>query len=129
MEKIKLKVSFSDDRGDIVDMIENAEINAITSITFKKKAIRANHHHKETTQWNYLIAGSILVRTQKPGENPVDTIMEKGDLVVTVPHERHALLALEDSELLVFTQGPRGGKEYESDTFRDEIPLIAPQHN
>lgn len=126
MEKIALRVAYSDDRGQIIDMIENVAINAVTLITFKKNAVRANHHHKATTQWNYVVSGKIMIRTQQPGEKVVDTIMNKGDFVVTVPNERHALQALEDSELLVYTQGPRGGKEYESDTFRDEIPLIGP---
>lgn len=126
METIKLSVAFSDQRGQIIDMIENADINAVTLVTFKKNAVRGNHHHKLTTQWNYLVSGKILIRSQKPSEGSVDTIMSKGDFVVSAPNERHALQALEDSELLVFTQGPRGGKEYESDTFRDENPLINP---
>lgn len=124
MEKTKLNVTFSDERGYIIDLIENAAINSITLITFKKDAVRANHYHKATTQWNYLISGKIMLRTQKHGEKIIDTIMNKGDLTATVVNEHHALLALEDSELLVFTQGPRGGKEYESDTFRLELPLI-----
>jgi quercetin dioxygenase-like cupin family protein len=129
MNKIKPVVAFRDDRGEIIDMIENADINSVTLVTFKKDAVRGNHHHKLTTQWNYLLSGRILLRTQNPSELVVDTIMSKGDFIVSVPHERHALQALEDSELLVFTQGPRGGKEYETDTFRDEIPLIKPAHN
>jgi quercetin dioxygenase-like cupin family protein len=126
MEKISLDVAFSDDRGRITDMLQNVEINAVTFITFRKDAVRGNHYHKATTQWNYVTSGKILLRTSIPGEGSRDTVMGKGDFVVTVPNERHALLALEDSELLVFTQGPRGGKEYESDTFRDETPLIPP---
>ena len=51
-------------------------------------------------------------------------ILAKGDLVVTEAKESHAIIALKDSEYLVFTQGPRGGKEYENDTFRLEKPLI-----
>jgi quercetin dioxygenase-like cupin family protein len=47
-----------------------------------------------------------------------------GDLVATGPNERHALQGIEESTLMVFTRGPRGGKEYESDTFRLEVPLI-----
>jgi hypothetical protein len=34
------------------------------------------------------------------------------------PNERHAWIAIEDSLVVVMTRGPRGGKEYESDTFR-----------
>ena len=47
-----------------------------------------------------------------------------GNLAVVGEMEQHALRALEDSELLVFTRGPRGGKEYETDTYRLDTPLI-----
>lgn len=127
MEKINVPVTFSDDRGDIIDLIENEEINAITLVTFKKNAVRANHYHKETTQWNYLMMGKIKLVTQLPGEEVVETIMVPGDFTVTRPNDRHALLAIEDSEVMVFTKGPRGGKEYESDTFRLNVPLITPK--
>ena len=78
-----------------------------------------------TTQWNYLIAGKINLVTQMPGEKIVETIMLPGELTVTRPTDRHALHALEDSEVMVFTKGPRGGKEYESDTFRLDVPLVS----
>ena len=45
-------------------------------------------------------------------------VFSKYDLIVTVPNEMHALKAISDSEILVFTQGPRGGKEYETDSYR-----------
>lgn len=123
MEKINLQVAFKDERGEIVDLLENEVINAATVITFKKGAVRANHYHKETYQWNFVMSGRIKLVSQFPGENVMETVMEKGDLVVTVPNERHALVGVEESELLVLTKGPRGGKEYESDTFRLEVPL------
>ena len=50
--------------------------------------------------------------------------MKKGDFFVDEPDERHAFKALEPTEIVVFTKGPRGGKEYETDTYRDEEPLI-----
>ena len=40
--------------------------------------------------------------------------------------EHHAVHALEDSVFMVFTRGPRGGDDYESDTFRLETPLQDP---
>ncbi len=126
MEKIKLDVAFSDERGEIIDMLSNAQINAVTFITFRKNAVRGNHYHRATTQWNYVLSGRIRLRTRQGEGAGADVVMEKGELFVTVPGERHALEALEDSSLMVFTQGPRGGKEYESDTFRCETPLIPP---
>ncbi|MDB5807757.1 MAG: Cupin 2 conserved barrel domain protein [Betaproteobacteria bacterium] len=124
MEKITLVPAFKDDRGEITDLLENETINAITRITFRKGAVRANHYHKETTQWNYVISGSIKLVSQTPGEAAVETVMKPGDLVATGPNVRHALVGLEEADLLVFTKGPRGGKEYESDTFRLEVPLV-----
>jgi quercetin dioxygenase-like cupin family protein len=124
MDKIQLKTSFNDERGDIIDLIENKVINAVTIVTFKEGAVRGNHYHKATTQWNYLISGKIMIRTQKPGEDFIDAIMNPGDFFVALPNEYHALKALEDAKLLVLTKGPRGGKEYESDTFRLKNPLI-----
>ena len=125
MEKINVSVAFSDERGKIIDLIENEEIHAITLITFTKGAVRGNHFHKETTQWNYLIKGKIKLVTQMPGEKVVETIMQPGEFTVTRPNDRHALQAMEDSEVMVFTKGPRGGKEYESDTYRLDVPLVS----
>ena len=49
--------------------------------------------------------------------------LNKDDIAVTVPFEQHALVGLTNCKVLVFTKGPRGGKEYESDTFRLKKPL------
>jgi len=123
MEIIRLKPSFKDDRGEIIDLLENENINAVTIITFKRGAVRGNHYHKHTTQWNYVMNGRIKLVSQNPGEAVVETVMNSGDFVATGPNVRHALVGLEDSTLMVFTKGPRGGKEYESDTYRLEVPL------
>ena len=61
---------------------------------------------------------------KKKNSNLKKIILSKGDLVETSKNERHAIRAIKDSEFLVFTQGPRSGKEYEKDTFRLLKPLI-----
>jgi quercetin dioxygenase-like cupin family protein len=124
MKKINTAVNHEDSRGLIVDLVENQNINAITFISFTEGAVRANHYHKQTTQWNYVTKGKVKLVTQMGEEAIKEIILEKGDLAVTVPMEKHALVGLEEAEMLVFTEGPRGGKEYESDTFRLEIPLV-----
>ncbi len=125
MKKIKIETSFKDDRGTITDLLENEQIDAITRISFNSGAVRANHYHKQTFQWNYLLEGEIMLVTRLPDEAVEQTIMTAGDLYVTVPLEEHALKCLSDTaDLLVFTRGPRAGKEYKSDTFTLEVPLI-----
>jgi oxalate decarboxylase/phosphoglucose isomerase-like protein (cupin superfamily) len=124
MKKIATPVNHSDDRGVIIDLVEAQNINAITYISFTDGAIRANHYHKKTTQWNYVTKGSVKLVTQFENEAINEMILNKGDLVVTVPMEKHALVGIGEAEMLVFTEGPRGGKEYESDTFRLDKPLV-----
>jgi quercetin dioxygenase-like cupin family protein len=126
MNKIKLKTSFEDSRGKIVDMLDNEKINAVTFISFNKGAVRGNHYHKRTIQWNYMLGGKLLVRTKKEGRKCVDYIAKKGDFFVSPRNEVHAFKALEDSAYLVFTKGPRQGKNYESDTYRCKVPILQP---
>jgi quercetin dioxygenase-like cupin family protein len=118
--------AFSDERGDIVDLLSGEEINAVTLVSFREGTLRGNHYHRETIQWNYLISGRLLLRCQLPGAESEDAVLEPGSLAVVGPDERHAFLALEHSVLAVFTRGPRGGKEYESDTYRLDPPLLFP---
>ena len=124
MKKIKIKINHKDSRGVIIDLLEKKKINAITHITQKKGKIRGNHFHRKTIQWNYLIKGKIKIVTKKRNRGVQEMILSRGDLVVTSSNESHAIKAIEYSEYLVFTQGPRGGKEYEKDTFRLSEPLI-----
>ena len=124
MKLIKLPVSFKDERGVIVDLIQDENINAVTILTFVKGAVRANHYHKKTFQWNYLISGKIRIVTKVLGKKLKKVIMNPGDFILTVPNERHALEGIQKSLLLVLTKGPRGGQNYESDTYRLDVPLI-----
>ncbi len=124
MEIIKLKPAYEDDRGTITDLISNDEVNAVTIITFTKGAIRANHYHEHTVQWNYVISGEVLLVTQMPGKEKVEKILYGGDFVVTRENESHAIKGLIESEVLIITKGPRAGDKYENDTFRLKVPLI-----
>ena len=124
MKKINLTVAFEDARGVIIDLIEGEELNAVTFISFSPGVVRANHYHERTTQWNYVLGGEIRLVTKLAGEDVKEVVMKKGELFETVPGEQHALQSVGEAELLVFTKGPRGGQEYESDTFRLDVPLI-----
>ena len=124
MKKINLKIAFKDRRGKIIDLIEGEKINAITFITIKKGAIRGNHYHKKTWQWNYIVSGKMRLVTKMPNKKIKKTLLNPGDLALTLPGELHALIGIEDCKFLVFSKGPRSGKGYESDTFRLEKLLV-----
>jgi len=124
MEIIDLQAVHTDSRGSITDLISDDEVNAVTLITFTKGAVRANHYHERTIQWNYVLSGEILLVTQFPGSERREQVLKKGDFAVTREKERHALQGLTDAEVLILTKGPRAGTQYEKDTFRLEVPLI-----
>ncbi len=115
----------ADQRGAITDLHVGEPVNALTTVTCVKGAVRGNHFHKLTTQFTYVLRGRLRYVGQTPGQPVAECIITAGDLVTSLPLECHAFEALEDSELLAFCHGPRAGIDYEKDTYRLEEPLIA----
>jgi quercetin dioxygenase-like cupin family protein len=122
----RIQCTHKDARGEISDVLVKEEIQFVTLITSAKGAERGHHYHKETIQWVYILEGRLKLLTQMPDGPVCETILEKGDLAMTVPLESHAMIALESSAFMVFTRGTRGGEEYESDTYRLSAPLQTP---
>lgn len=113
-----LEPAFCDKRGQITDIVQHTPFDSVTIITCVRGAIRANHFHKKSIQFSYVLSGRMLALAQLPDGPTESADLVAGDLLETPPLERHALQALEDSVLLIITRGPRGGKGYEDDTFR-----------
>jgi quercetin dioxygenase-like cupin family protein len=127
MKVVKISPSHSDSRGDITDILRNDAVEYATLITSKRGAVRANHYHEHTFQYVYLLEGRMRIVSQMPGGPREEVVLEKGDLIVNMPLERHAFEAIDDCQMLVLTRGPRGGEDYEKDTFRLDTPLIVPK--
>ena len=106
---------FEDARGVIQDLL--GPVDSVTEIFTKNGAVRGNHVHKLTTQWTYIVSGSLLVAMDTPEVIDLRYRYE-GELITEVPGVAHAWRALEDTTVLVFTQGPRSGENYESDVYR-----------
>jgi dTDP-4-dehydrorhamnose 3,5-epimerase-like enzyme len=113
----------SDERGYIVDLFYNEHINHVAKIVSTPNAIRGNHYHKKTTQ-HMLITSGYLEYWYKDvdSDEPSQMVLaEVGDIISSGPHEIHALkIGPQGNEFIVFSQGLRGGKDYELDTFRVE---------
>jgi len=113
---------FEDHRGVIQDLILE-RIDSVTRITTVKGAVRGNHYHLETTQWTLVVSGRLRM-AHGPGPYVI-TDMAPGEMMKHEPGEKHAWEALEDTDCLVFTRGPRAGENYESDTYRLDEPLLS----
>jgi len=115
-----------DDRGIIADIFYNANINHVAIINSMPGSIRGDHYHKHTTQHVLVIKGK-LEYWHKPVEfdGPAEVeIMKEGDFVITPPFEIHTFRILTDNQFLAFSEGQRGGKDYEKDTYRYSPSLI-----
>jgi len=113
--------SFTDDRGTITDIFHLIDMNSACLITYMPGAVRANHYHKQTTQYTYILSGSLDYYS-KPvdSEEPANVVTAGvGDFIISEPNEIHAWrTGAEGCTLIAFAQGPRGGEDYENDTFR-----------
>jgi quercetin dioxygenase-like cupin family protein len=111
---------FEDHRGVIQDLFDGQPVN-VTYIRTMAGAIRGNHVHERTTQWTQILTGKLLMAHGAY----VCTEMGPGETMKHDPGDPHAWQAIEDTECLVFTRGPRAGENYEDDTIRLEEPLLS----
>ncbi len=117
------KSVFHDERGAIADVFYNAKIDHVAFITSNPGAIRGNHYHEHSIQHILITSGSLEYwYADKDDLSNSDFIVAKvGDLVTSGANEVHALRILEDGcDFIAFSEGQRGGQDYESDTFRVE---------
>lgn len=128
--KQHLAINYADARGSIRDIFVSSPKDHCAIITFTENAVRANHFHKHSTQYTYVIDGEILLATcvvNQQGQSVDEvktTLLGPGDLVTHPPYHAHAFRALRASTILAFADGMRGGADYESDVFRLKNPLI-----
>ena len=128
--KKHLEINHSDARGSIRDIFVSSPKDHCSIITFTPDAVRANHFHKESTQYTYVIDGEILMATRvvdqngEPAGEVEQVVLGPGDLVTHPPYHAHAFRAVKASTILAFADGVRGGNEYESDVFRLKDSLV-----
>ncbi len=105
-------MTHTDDRGTIEDLKVGKDWS-VTYISFKKGAVRGNHYHKKTVQYDVVLSGKLLCfRDNAKFE------CEPGDCIHHLPKTKHAYKALADSKIMSICYGKRVGENYEEDTFR-----------
>ncbi|MAR99889.1 MAG: hypothetical protein CMH24_00760 [Nitrosomonadales bacterium] len=115
----QIKIAHQDERGTISDILQQVVVDCVTLITITKGSIRGNHYHKDSIQYSYVLSGKVVAYTQMPNEKVEKRILKSGDMLESPIMERHSLHGVDgNSVLLILTKGPRGGGQYEEDTFR-----------
>lgn len=107
-----------DKRGIIKDLLIGKN-GAITYITFKSGAIRANHYHKKTVQHDFILSGKLMCYSGKKRIK-----VSAGEIITHPKNTPHAYKALTDSEMISLVYGPRKGEDYSKDTFKLTTSLV-----
>jgi quercetin dioxygenase-like cupin family protein len=126
MKILRTKPAFRDARGTITDVLDGVPLNSVAILTNKKGAVRANHLHKKTVQYTFVISGRVRYASKGPRGRKT-AVLGPGDLAISPPGEAHATEALTDAVFMAFAHGLRHGRDYEKDTFRLAVPLIKPR--
>ncbi len=120
-ENRKIEPVFTDDRGSIFDLIEE-KVSHVGIITFNKGVTRANHYHKESVQYSYILEGKIkLAISDIDGTDKKEIILEPGMLTTIPPKMVHVYTALSKAVMIDITTMSRKDNGYEEDTVRMSI--------
>jgi len=114
----KTKHNFEDERGFIHDIFSYTTVDAGTHISFSAGAVRGNHYHKLTDQYDYILSGKLECYTKDENGKSEMEIVSVGDFITLPRNVQHAYRALEESQMVSFTHGPRQAEEYETDVYR-----------
>lgn len=117
----KIEPAYKDFRGEIADIFYKKNINHVGIITSVTGALRGDHYHKKTTQHMFMSKGSLRYYYKELNDDLSQVksiVIKEGELVSTPPLEVHSLEILEPNIFIVFSEGLRGGADYEKDTFR-----------
>ena len=120
MEIDKIKPVFSDDRGEIYDILSDPDIQHITIFTINKDSVRGKHFHKEEKQWLFVLKGQIKVKTknllEKDSKIEEFELKEK-DLIFFPTYSYREIFGISNSECLFITTKSRKDNSNLKDTF------------
>ena len=130
-DKIKIKKikSHKDDRGvlakifDYVDL-KDKHIKDIYITYTKAGQNRADHYHKKTTEWFYVIKGKCVMkfRAIETGEEfEVQLDAENTNLIEVPPGINHQVFSVGQEELIIIAFGNQPYKKEDTDTYSSQI--------
>jgi dTDP-4-dehydrorhamnose 3,5-epimerase-like enzyme len=125
MEIDKIKPAFTDDRGEIYDILSNSNIQHIGIFTINKNSVRGKHFHKEEKQWLFVLKGKIKVKTKnllEKNSKIEEFELKEKDLIFFPTYSYREILGISNSECLFITSKSRKDNLNLKDTFRvDDI--------
>ncbi len=117
-QNTKLIPVFTDKRGSIFDLVEE-KVGHIGIITFNKGVTRANHYHKKSIQYSYVLEGKLkLTISDIDGSNKKVVTLTPG-MLTTIPAKTiHIYTAITKAKIIDITTMSRKDNGYEKDTIK-----------
>jgi dTDP-4-dehydrorhamnose 3,5-epimerase-like enzyme len=116
----KIKSAFTDDRGEIYDILSNSSIQHIAIFTINKDSVRGKHFHKEEKQWLFVLKGKIKVKTKnllEKNSKIEEFELKEKDLIFFPTYSYREILGISNSECLFMTSKSRKDNLNVKDTF------------
>jgi len=116
-----IKPAHEDDRGMIMDILDDIDAQHIGLITSKAGCVRGNHYHEKAEQFNFILSGKANFYwkdTRDPEAKVHKLELNKWDFVSIPTHIIHTVEAVEDLEFLDINTVSRSDEGYEKDVYR-----------
>jgi len=96
---LKPDFSFSDERGEIIQLVSKG-YNQVNFVNTKKGSLRGNfHYHKRNKELFYIIKGKIILTVEKNNETETKAF-SSGEMFLIDEYVKHKFEFLEDTELI-----------------------------
>lgn len=116
---VPLDAPFLNPSGSIQNLVLKP-ITSVASIESVKGSVRSNHYH--LTDWHYIyVASGSLAYLERPVgsiEIPAPVVFRKGDMFLTPPMAEHAVVFLEDTQIITMAKNVRSHDGHEADLVR-----------
>lgn len=112
--------TYSDERGQILMILEDVELHSVSIISSRADSTRACHWHKKDSHYCIVNAGEIWYYERPVGSNekPTLTVINQGELFYTAPMTEHQMYFPVDTVFSCYSTLSRKTNDYEADTAR-----------
>jgi len=126
IKHVKIEQAYSDDRGFLTPLIDEDKfkVKNVVYISSKVGVIRGNHYHKKESYWEYCTKGKFIYfekDIKNPNSELVFAIVHEGEMVYSPAGIAHAIVTLEDTNIICIASRSRKKEAYEADLVKVKI--------
>lgn len=108
----------TDARGSIFDIVEEM-VGHVGMVTFTPGAVRGNHYHFKSVQYNYVLSGTVTLTVEDQARHVKEEyVLSEGSFARIPAGVIHTYSAQDDAVMLDMNSLSRGADGYEADTKR-----------